>query len=93
MTFLERLHNTAMSIFTRAGGELYVLNSAQETMDKYLTYPGWEDRPSLRAMIKNISLVLINSHFSLSYPYPLPPHVKEIGGINMNPVKPLPKVN
>ncbi|EDW76574.1 uncharacterized protein Dwil_GK14593 [Drosophila willistoni] len=46
--------------------------------------------PSVGEMVKNTSLMLINQHFSLSGPKPLPPNVIEVGGVHIKPAKALP---
>ncbi|KAH8269748.1 hypothetical protein KR018_009818 [Drosophila ironensis] len=46
--------------------------------------------PSTEEMIRNTSLMLINQHFSLSGPKPIPPNVIEVGGVHIKPPKPLP---
>lgn len=61
-------------------------------MDKYFNYTGWETRPAISKLVADQSLILVNSHHSVGYSYPRAPHVKEVGGINLRPVKPLPKV-
>jgi glucuronosyltransferase len=41
--------------------------------------------------LKNASLVLSNSHFTLNYPRPLLPEVIDVGGMHCRPSKPLPQ--
>ena len=43
-------------------------------------------------MAKNISVILINTHPSFSYPRTLPPQVIEVGGLHCRTAKPLPAV-
>ncbi|XP_017069909.2 UDP-glycosyltransferase UGT5 [Drosophila eugracilis] len=47
--------------------------------------------PSTEDMVKNTSLMLVNQHFSLSGPKPLPPNIIEVGGVHIRPPKPLPE--
>ncbi|XP_017029531.1 UDP-glycosyltransferase UGT5 [Drosophila kikkawai] len=47
--------------------------------------------PSTEELVRNTSLMLINQHYSLSGPKPLPPNVIEVGGVHITPPKPLPK--
>jgi glucuronosyltransferase len=49
--------------------------------------------PSSDDIFRNASLILSNSHFSLSKPRPFLPDVVEVGGMHCRPAKPLPKVN
>lgn len=44
---------------------------------------------SLEQLRKNTSLVLLNQHFSLSFPHPYAPNMVEIGGIQMDEPKQL----
>ena len=52
-------------------------------MKKYFTYPGFENLPPLSDLLKNISLVLVDNHVSLSYPRPYLPNVVEFGGLTV----------
>ncbi|CAL8107627.1 unnamed protein product [Orchesella dallaii] len=48
------------------------------------------DVPDVDEIDKNVTLLLMNSHFSLTYPRPLMPDVVEVGGLHTRPSKPLP---
>ena len=48
--------------------------------------------PPLLEMEANVSLSLINSHFSFRKPLPFLPNQIEVGGMHCRPAKPLPKV-
>lgn len=90
LTFFERLINVytlAATLFISH----YKLGRMQEMMDRRLNYTGWETRPSIKELLGDIALVLMNSHHSVGYNYPRAPHVKDIGGMNIRPLKPLPK--
>uniref|UniRef100_A0A0A9W8L6 UDP-glucuronosyltransferase n=1 Tax=Lygus hesperus TaxID=30085 RepID=A0A0A9W8L6_LYGHE len=91
MTFVERLRNVFYWTFNRLIQYYITLVQQKETMDRYLTYPGWEERPSILEMTSDAALILMNSHHSIGYSFPKPPHIKEIGGINVLENKPLPK--
>lgn len=47
--------------------------------------------PSTGELVKNTSLMLINQHFSLSGPKPLPPNVVEVGGLHLREASALPQ--
>nr|XP_033326685.1 uncharacterized protein LOC117220621 [Megalopta genalis] len=48
--------------------------------------------PDLEEMTRNVSLMLVSTHYSLHGPQPYPPNVVEIGGIHIpKEVRPLPK--
>ncbi|KAL3266342.1 hypothetical protein HHI36_010520 [Cryptolaemus montrouzieri] len=42
--------------------------------------------------VENVSLMLVNTHFSLNYARPVPPNVIEVGGVHLVPKKKLPQV-
>lgn len=92
MTFMQRLHNLYNVLITLSITFMYTLIRMQELSDEHIKYPGWETRPELSSMISNSSLVLVNSHFSINYPYPLPPNIIDVAGIHIRPSKPLPQV-
>lgn len=66
---------------------------SQGLMDKHFNYTGWESRPPIRKLLGDQALILVNSHHSVGYNFPRAPHVKEVGGINLRPLKPLPQVS
>ncbi|XP_045481093.1 UDP-glycosyltransferase UGT5-like isoform X5 [Harmonia axyridis] len=45
---------------------------------------------SLHELMKNTSLLLVNSHFSFAFSRPLVPSIVEISGVHLSSVKPLP---
>jgi UDP:flavonoid glycosyltransferase YjiC (YdhE family) len=47
--------------------------------------------PSVNQILSNASLILSNSHFSLSPPKPFLPEIVEVGGMHCRPAQPLPK--
>lgn len=55
------------------------------------TYFG-KDVPDSYELMKKISLIFVNSHFSFILPRPWMPNLIEIGGIHVIDPKPLPKV-
>ncbi|PSN53928.1 hypothetical protein C0J52_02402 [Blattella germanica] len=91
MTFWERL-NTAIGL--TVGRLLYVFVNApghDEVMKKYFndsdTYPPVTD------LIFNTSLVMVNGHYSMTYPRPLVPNFVQVGGLHVKPPKKLPQVS
>jgi len=57
----------------------------------YRKYFG-EAAPPLLDVLTNTPLLFTNDHFSLTFPRPLGTNVIPLGGIHVQPVKPLPKV-
>lgn len=90
MSFLERLSNTIDTVVDKwiVYPLLFDL-PGRSIVEKHLGAP----MPSLCDIARRGSLILVNSHFSLSKARPLVPAVVEVGGIHIDaPPKKLPKV-
>ncbi|XP_037904808.1 uncharacterized protein LOC119647761 [Hermetia illucens] len=87
MDFMQRLTNLAMVTVERLIYDYYHIPKQVALYKKY--FPN--AKPSLPDLIRNVSLVLLNTHFSLSYPRPYAINMVEVGGMHLNRVKkPLP---
>lgn len=88
MGFVNRLKNFLMGAVENAIVEYSVYNQ-----QKYYDWNFPSDRyPSYRDVRKNVSLVLLNTHFSTFGPRPYLPNVIEVGGLQIKPKPdPLPK--
>lgn len=62
-----------------------VLNKLDGVVQRFLGDP----MVSLAEVEKNVSLVLVNSHYSLGHPRPLSPNVVEVGAMHCRPARPL----
>jgi len=93
MSFIERLTNTALSFIHTALNSVYYLPAQRAIMDKYFNYTGWETRPSMENMLKNVSLTLLNTHFSIGTSRPLVPSYIDVAGMHLKPASTLPKVH
>lgn len=51
-----------------------------------------KDLPNLEDLAANTSMILANSHFSINHARPLVPNLIEVGGLHIEPPKPLSKV-
>ncbi|KAL3289136.1 hypothetical protein HHI36_003573 [Cryptolaemus montrouzieri] len=85
-SFFGRLSSTytkvMMSVF-----EQYILAPTQNKyIQKYL--PG---APTVQELMKNVSLVLMNSHFAIEPPRPYVPNMIQIGGFHSQTTKKLPE--
>ena len=82
MTFMQRVANLAIVTFEHIFG--VYLDHLQE---KYYreAFPG-ERYPPFDAVRKNVSLVLLNQHFSQSFPRPYVPNMIEVGGLQIKEV-------
>ncbi|XP_045469154.1 UDP-glucosyltransferase 2-like isoform X6 [Harmonia axyridis] len=84
-TFLGRLHGTSVVVYIGLM-ERYVMGPVQEEiMLRYI--PG---SPPISELVKNVSLVLANSHLSIEPPRPYVPNMVQIGGFYAQTTKKLP---
>ncbi|XP_049810001.1 UDP-glucosyltransferase 2-like isoform X3 [Schistocerca nitens] len=79
MTFWQRLHNAYILLRSLAVEERAFYGRHEEEMRKY----SGPNPPTLRKMDYNFSLMLVNNHFSLSYPVPNTPNIVELTGIHI----------
>lgn len=87
MSFWGRLHNW-FTIHTH--NFLYDFLMTKKTNEMLKKHLG-EGIPDVSELAKKTSLIMVNQHFSLNGPKPLPPSVVEVGGIHIGKQKPLPR--
>ncbi|XP_065086148.1 UDP-glycosyltransferase UGT5-like [Ochlerotatus camptorhynchus] len=87
MTFWQRFHNTFMTILDRLYFEWIYLPKQKRFYE--MGFPN--AKLTFEEQMKNVSLVFLNQHFSLSSPRPYPPNMIEVGGIQVEEAKPLPE--
>jgi UDP:flavonoid glycosyltransferase YjiC (YdhE family) len=88
MDFVQRVGNIAMSIFETTYMALNYWPLQNQVYEANFPDP----KPSLSEAMKNVNMVLLNSHFTLGYPRPYVPNMIEVGGMHINRVpNPLPK--
>lgn len=88
MSFKERVLNFIAEYFMIINAKLSWNHYLSKMYQDHLG----EDFPTINEIDKNVSLILMNSHFSMTYPRPLLPDVVEVGGMHTRPGLPLPKV-
>jgi glucuronosyltransferase len=88
MNFVQRTVNAVTTVLYKAVYFFMSDSPAQKLVRQYFG----QDTPDLAELARNMSLVLVNTHFSLNSPRPLVPGVVEIGGIHIPRQKPLPQV-
>ncbi|KYB27842.1 hypothetical protein TcasGA2_TC032756 [Tribolium castaneum] len=86
MSLYERVENTIFWISARFWYSFFSGRSDQLVKDFF-----GHKTPSLENLIRNDSLVLVNSHFSLQQVRPLVPNFIEVGGLHIREPQPLPK--
>lgn len=69
---------------------LYRLTQIRD--NKFIRKRFGDDVPDVATIAKNISLILVNQHYSFTGPRPLSNQVIEVSGIHIKPPKPLPQV-
>jgi glucuronosyltransferase len=87
MTFSERFMNTICFQFENFAYALYHLPSQRKLYKKY--FPN--AKKSFDEIYKNSAIIFLNNHVSASSARPYLPSMIEIGGIHVEPAKPLPK--
>lgn len=79
MNFIERLDNTFGLILYKLIHYFYFYLPGMQAVQKHIS----DTILDLEEIAKHASLLLVNSHFSLSRPRPLAPNVIEVGGIHL----------
>jgi glucuronosyltransferase len=86
MNFLQRLHNTLAFSLEEILWHLVHYPKQVSLYEKF--FP--QKKPELIDVVRNVSLILNNNHFSTSTIKPTVPNVIDIGGIHVKPAKALP---
>ena len=90
MNFWERTHNTIICLLKHVGRQLIHVPKQNAAMQKYFNYT--DNLPPVWELEHKTSLLLVNTHHSLSYPKPLMPNYVQVGGMHVKPPKKLPEV-
>jgi len=88
MSFSERLTNFVTNVATHITFSVVERTVTEGYVHKHIG----NDVPPLSDIARNTSLLLVNTHFSLTRPRPLVPGIVEVGGLHLKPPKKLPKV-
>lgn len=86
MGFGGRLHNFFCNVFNKHYKYYVALPKQEKLLNKYINRGA-----SIHEAIEDISLVLLNSHSSITEPVPHTPNMVEIGGMHITSPKPLPE--
>ncbi|PSN40298.1 hypothetical protein C0J52_18611 [Blattella germanica] len=87
MNFWERVLNTLRCFYWSIAQDYYFVPRHEKLIRKYFSH--LSSMPPLWKMVRNTSLLMINSHFSMNYPRPEVPNLIEVGGIHLKPPKEL----
>jgi glucuronosyltransferase len=91
MDFWERILNTLGNTFQKVTRLFYYLPKQQALLEKY--FSDYAPVPSIPDLDSSTSLILVNHHFSISYPRPLMPNIVQVGGMHIKSAKKLPEVS
>jgi glucuronosyltransferase len=90
MNFWERTHNTIVCLLKHVGRQLIHVPKQNIAMQNYFNYI--DNLPPEWVLEHKTSLVLLNTHHSLSYPKPLMINYVQVGRMHVKPPKKLPQV-
>jgi glucuronosyltransferase len=88
MTFFQRMTNFMIQNYVLYYRKFHHLPIMDSIAQKYFG----KSTPLPSEIEKNISLVMVNTHYSLDYPKPLVPAMITVGGMHITPGKELPNV-
>lgn len=80
MTFFQRVINVLMYLSESAFMDWHYMPRQERLYNDIFPDP----KPKLHELRKNVSLVLLNNHFSLHFPRPYVPNMIEVGGLQIN---------
>lgn len=86
MSFFQRLYNLLLTTYDISIKDILFYPSQNKILHQY-----FPEAPHLNEIIYNASLILLNSHSSVTDPVPHLPNMIQIGGIHFEEPKPLPE--
>lgn len=89
MSFFERMENFLMNYIDNFYYDNRVKSLHEKIARNYLPV----NKDTFNSKIFNVSLVLLNTHYSLNLPRPLVPNIIEVGGLHIGRINSLPKVS
>lgn len=93
LNFWDRFTNTYIGLYSLFVEPITYLPKMENIMNKLFQYPGYENRPTMIKMLKNISLSLIDSDMMILSARPYVPSFIEVPGIHMRTIKKMDEVN
>merc|ERR1719495_1545252 len=85
MNLWQRTINTILRLISPYLRKQLVLDRLDGVVQRFLG----DTSVSLAEVEKNVSVILVNSHYSLGHPRPLLPNVVEVGAMHCRPARPL----
>ncbi|XP_055295942.1 UDP-glucosyltransferase 2-like [Sitodiplosis mosellana] len=88
MDFSQRWYNAMLSLYDYILHRFIHISAQTKILKRHFGH--MEPLPSIDELRKNISLIFVNAHRSITYPRPSMPGLIFIGGAHIKPPKPLP---
>ncbi|XP_046982684.1 UDP-glucosyltransferase 2-like [Schistocerca americana] len=88
MSLFQKTYNSLLSLALNLYRDLVYFPALDEIVRKAFGDPSM---PPLAEMERNMSLLLLNNHFSFDYARPLVPNAVQVAGMHIKPPKALPK--
>lgn len=88
MDFYERWYNAMLVLYDWILHHFVHMPAQTELLKKHFGH--LNSLPSIYDLRKNISVIFVNAHRSITYPRPSMPGMVQIGGAHIQPPKPLP---
>ncbi|XP_063702026.1 UDP-glycosyltransferase UGT5-like [Culicoides brevitarsis] len=82
MTFMQRVHNFFVNCLDYAFIKFFFLPAQKKIYEN--SFPAETRQDFDQVLKKSVSFVLLNSHYTTSYPRPYVPNMVEIGGAQIN---------
>nr|CAD7599797.1 unnamed protein product [Timema genevievae] len=89
MTFIKRLQNFMLHVFTIISRNYYYMDRSDK---QSRTYFG-DEMPYVGSYETNMSIIMVNTHFSFDHPQPHVPAIIPVGGLHLKPAQDLPQVS
>ncbi|KAI5751089.1 hypothetical protein M8J77_004087 [Diaphorina citri] len=91
MNFWGRLDSLWFAVTDLFLTNLFYYPKQVALMDKYFKYPGYQSRPPMVDMLRNISMTFLEHDISIGVPQALTPNMLFTGGMHIKHAKPLPE--
>ncbi|XP_023955106.2 UDP-glycosyltransferase UGT5-like isoform X5 [Bicyclus anynana] len=83
MTYWQRVENTFLKMYHKLWFRYLVQVKEQEIIEKHFS----RKIPDLEDIARNVSLMMLNTHFALNGPKPLVPGLIQVGGMHLDPTR------
>lgn len=93
LSFGNRLLNALFGLYGIIFEPITYYPKMEHLMNTYFRYPGYETRPTMMEMLRNISLSLIDSDVMILSPRPYVPSFIEVPGIHLQHTNEMGEVN